>query len=406
MGAHRTSRRGRPGTRPPRTAGVDCPVSIDCIHKVAHGPQFCVADCPVSAPCGAFRYARVEHPEAVPPADPRVVDVALLDMNHGWPNLGHDSLVHLVQDTACDLQGMLEASGLALRVISFDVRRHALLPEGPGGRFAVYLGSGGPGHIDPRRNDGVSPGTQGIVEDPRWEEPCFALLDALQAHPQAALLAVCHTFGIMCRWSGIAEPTLRGPEKGGKSAGVLENLLTPEAHQHPWFRRFANELPDGRRLRVLDNRLYDLLPTGRWATGLVAIGHETQGPGGPEGDALTMVEWARDPGGVMPRIFAVNHHPEIVDRERQELILERKLLTGAVDRAWYEERHAALKHTHTDEEREERLRVTSDYTLVAPLRFHLFRALRQRAEALGVPAPAHEEQVLESHPAELQAAGS
>jgi hypothetical protein len=217
---------------------------------------------------------------------------------------------------------------------------------------------------------------------------------------------VCHTFGVICRWSGIAEPTLRGPEKGGKSAGILENLLTPEARRHPWFRRFAHDLPDGRHLRVLDNRLYDLLPTGRWPAGLVAIGHEVLNPGGPSGDALTMVEWARDAGGVMPRVFAVNHHPEIVDRARQELILERKLLSGAVDRGWYEERHTALAQTHNDDEREERLRLTSDYTLVAPLRFHLFRELRRRAEALGVPPPAHEDQVLERHAAVLQATRS
>jgi len=171
--------------------------------------------------------------------------------------------------------------------------------------------------------------------------------------------------------------------------------LTAEAHAHPWFQRFAQELPDERRLRVLDNRLYDLLPTGHWPRGLTAIGREALGVGGPQGDALTMVEWAKDEGGVMPRIFAVNHHPEVVDRARQQLILERKFQSGAVERGWYEERLAALARTHDDPQREERLRLTSDYTLVAPMRFHLFRALRQRAEALGAPPPAHEDQVLE-----------
>ena len=34
-----------------------------------------------------------------------------------------------------------------------------------------------------------------------------------------------------------------------------------------------------------------------------------------------MMEFARDAGGVMPRVFGVNHHPEIVDRSRQMMIL-------------------------------------------------------------------------------------
>ena len=91
----------------------------------------------------------------------------------------------------------------------------------------------------------------------------------------AALLGVCHTFGVLCRWSGAAEPVLRGPSKG-KSTGILENILTAEARQHPWFRRFSEELPDRRRLRVVENRLFDLVPgsQSRQAVAL-PIGYET-----------------------------------------------------------------------------------------------------------------------------------
>jgi hypothetical protein len=377
---------------------------IACSLKRAHGPQFCIADCPVSAPCGVFEYIRVERPEDVPAADARAVDVAVLDMNHGWPNLGHDSLVHLVQDAACDVERALAGAGQRLRVFSFDVRRSRVLPEGPGGRFALYLGTGGPGHIDPHLNDGVSEGTQGIAEDARWEAPFFGLLDAIQGHDEAALLAVCHTFGVMCRWSGIAQPRLRGPEVGGKSTGILENLLTAEARRHPWFRRFAEDLPDGWRLRIADNRLYDLIPGGALPAGLVAIGHDTYGVGGPRGEALTMVEWARDAGGEMPRIFAVNHHPEIVDRARQLLILERKLARGEVEPAWYEERREILTRSYPDEDSEQRLQLTSDYTIVAPLRFHLYRQVRRAAEALGIHTAVHEREVLALHPAALQPA--
>ena len=75
---------------------------LECGFKQRHGRQFCVTDCPASEPGGVFDYVRVEKAEDLPAADPRTVDVAVLDMNHGWPNLGHDSLVHAVMDAACE----------------------------------------------------------------------------------------------------------------------------------------------------------------------------------------------------------------------------------------------------------------------------------------------------------------
>ena len=53
-----------------------------------------------------------------------------------------------------------------------------------------------------------------------------------------------HSFGVMCRWSDVAAPVLRPAEKGGKSAGILENVLTDEGARHPWFRQLAEELPE------------------------------------------------------------------------------------------------------------------------------------------------------------------
>ena len=368
---------------------------ISCRFKIQHGRQFCVTDCPAATPCGAFDYVRVERPEDVPPADPRAVDVAILDMNHGWPNLGHDSLVHAVLDAACDLVPVLEASGLRVRTLSYDVRRGGMIPDLPGGRFGLYVGTGGPGHLDPRKNDGVSEGSQGIVEDPSWEAPTFQLFGAIRANEDASFLGVCHTFGVLCRWAEVAEPVMRGPEKG-KSTGILENVLTPEARQHPWFRRFADDLPDGRRLRVVENRLFDLLPTPAFPDGALPIGYETLGVGGPAGDAVTMLEFARDRDGVMPRMFAVNHHPEIVDRFRQMMILEQKLDRGEVSKEWYQERREILTRTYPDENSDQRLHVTSDYTLLGPLRFHLYRQVRRRAEALGLATGVHEDQVVEA----------
>jgi hypothetical protein len=341
----------------------------------------------------AFRYVRVERAEDVPPEEPRSVDVAVLDMNHGWPNLGHDSLVHIVQDAACDVLPALEASSLRVRVLSFDVRRRGVVPAPPP-RYALYLGTGGPGHLDPHLNDGVSEGSQGLVEDPSWEAPTFELFDSILAAPGAALLSVCHSFGVMCRWSGVADAVLRPPAKGGKSAGILENVLTPVAQRHPWFSRLAEELPEHRRLRVVDHRLFDLIPNGSPSPGFLPIGHETQGCGGPPGDALTMMEFARDERGVVPRVFGANHHPEIVDRSRQRMILELKRERGEVSEDWYLDRRRLLSQ-YPDDSTDQRLHLTSDFTLLAPLRYFLYRELRRRAESLGLRVDVDEAAALE-----------
>ncbi len=334
-----------------------------------------------------FQYARVEKPEDLPAADRFGVDVAILDLNCGWPNLGHDSIVQAVRDTAAHLAPALASGGMYLRALSFAVRDHDMLPEPPErGRFAVYVGTGGPGHIDPHQNDGVSPYSQGIREDPAWERNAFALFDAIAGDPGAALLTVCHSFGVLCRWSGVAEPVLRGAAKGGKRSGVFEDVLSDEALAHPWFSRFAAHLPDGRHLRVLENRLFDLVPRlgAQPGAGFVPIGYEGGDGHGGEGFGLTMMELARDAGGVMPRIFGVNSHPEIVDRIHQHRILEEKLGRGEVSRAWYDERLEALTHVYPAEDSDRRLRVTSEYTFLLPLRFHLERQVRLRAEALGL----------------------
>ena len=223
---------------------------FDCRHRQTHGQDACVTGCPTTGEAPTFAFARVEGGTELPVAAPSAIDVALLDMHHGWPNLGHDAIVYAVQNIVCDLTPALQKTGLRVRVISYDVRRGHRIPEPPGGRHGVYIGTGGPGHLDPVLNDGVSPGAQGIREDPAWEPRLFALFDAIRADPDAALLAVCHTFGVMCRWLGIADAVLRGEAKGGKSTGIVDNVLTDAALAHPWFGRLAHELPEGRRLKI------------------------------------------------------------------------------------------------------------------------------------------------------------
>lgn len=378
---------------------------FECGPQQARGEEFCLGECPARA-AGVFEYVRVEREDQRPPADPSAidpsaVDISVLDMNHGWPNIGHDAIVMGIQTMACEIREELLAAGLRVRAVSYDVRRGGVMPPAPAiGSGGVFVGTGGPGHLDPRRNDGVSEGSQGIAENPAWEAPFFAWLDAVRGHRTAALLGICHTFGVMCRWLRLAEPVLRGPEKGGKSAGVIDNLLTPAASAHPWFQRLIAESPGGPRIRILDNRLYDLIPAedARVRPDIAILSRETYGPGGPPGDSLTMIEVARDANGVMPRILAVNHHPEIVNRTRVLMVLWQKRARGEVTHQWYEERARAMTQTLQDEDSDRRLDLTSRYTLVEPLRFHLYRQIRLRAERLGRPMALHENRVLEVAP--------
>jgi hypothetical protein len=354
---------------------------FDCRYRERFGHEACLASCQAAS---VFSVVPVSAAEDVPPPDPRLIDVAVLDMHHGWPNLGHGAIVHAMQNAVCDVAPQLGRAGLGFRVLSYDVRRGGAIPAAPGGRHALYVGTGGPGHLDPRRNDGVSEGSQGIAEDPGWEAPLFRLFDAIHASDDAVLLGVCHTFGVMCRWLGAADAVLRGPEKGGKSTGIVDNVLTDEGLSHPWFARFAEALPDRRRFRVLDNRLYDLVPPATGLPGgLRAVACEA-GPGGAPGEALTMIEAARSADGVMPRIFGVNHHPEIVNRPRLLVMLERTYARGEVSREWYEERKAALTEPIADEWGDRLLHLTSSYTFMGPLRFHLYRLARERARSLGL----------------------
>jgi hypothetical protein len=250
------------------------------------------------------------------------------------------------------------------------------------------VGTGGPGHLDPTVNDGRD-GSQGIVEDPAWETRLFRLFDAIRGDQGASLFAVCHTFGVMCRWLGVAEAVLRGPEKGGKSVGVRHNVLSDEGRRHPWFEPFARTLGSAARFPVLDNRLYDLIPLGAAPAGVKLLALECLDDGAA-GDAVTMVEVSDDGAAGIPRMLGVNHHPEIVNRERQLVLLEKKRARGGVNEQWVAERIAALTEPVDADTDDHALYLTSSYTLMGPLRFALYRAIRLRAEAHGIDPGFHE----------------
>jgi hypothetical protein len=365
-------------------------VPFDCRYQYEHGHDACVADCPTRHADSGFSYQRVLRRGDGPLPDSETIDVAVLDMNHGWPNLGHAAVVRSLRQVVCDMRGPLADAGLRVRVSSYDVRRDAGTPWLDADAGLLCLGTGGPGHLDPRRNDGSDAGSQGITENPAWEPDVFRLFDELRAHPEGVLLGICHTFGIMCRWLGVADAHLRGPEKGGKSAGIMENALTDAAATHPWFRYLSDQAGPPQRIAVLDSRLYDLLPDGPLPETMTAIGYETLGVGGQVGPALTMLEVERSHDDGVPRVLGVNHHPEIVNRPRQLSLLRRRHAKGKIEDRWYEERRRTLMETLDDRAGEQQLALTSSFTLHGPLRYHLLRRLRRLAERLGRPWPLHE----------------
>lgn len=319
-----------------------------------------------------FRFERVERD--IPLWDARMLDVVILDMNFGLPNLGHDSLVHAVHESA---EIALEGTSLEVRVLSFDIRRLHKIPPFDPDRFGLYVGTGGPGHLDPRNNDGVSEYSEGVAEKIEWEDTLFDLYDRILEDERVALLSFCHSFGLMCRWGGFADPTLRAGTKA-PSSGIVRNRLTKEAIAHPWFGRFARELEESPLFRALDSRLFDLIPNGRpMPAGSSYLAFEAT-PEGDEGEALTMFELARDVSGTMPRVFGANHHPEVVDLAHLEEVLEEKLVSGEVSPEWYEERGEALRRYWNERDVDERVRRTSMYTLLGVLEFHLRRLAHAR----------------------------
>jgi hypothetical protein len=226
------------------------------------------------------------------------------------------------------------------------------VPDHVDGRHQLYLGTGGPGHLDPRHNTHTV-GVQEIREDPSWEAPLWRLFEAIAADDHAALFGVCHTFGLFCRWAGIAEPVLRGPEKGGPKSGVGTNVLTPAAIEHPWFSSFTHP-----SVPVLDSRYYDLLPTSPvFPPGVTPIAFESSHAEDRPGEALTMVELARERDGSAPRFFGVNSHPEISTSEFVRVLLDRMLAHGTITPEVYVQRSAILPLLH-DDRAEERLAVS------------------------------------------------
>ncbi len=146
---------------------------FDCQFRSTHGQDACVDDCPTTGPAPTFVFARVERPSDLPEIELKTIDVAVLDMHHGWPNLGHDAIGYGIQNIVCDITPALRRADLRVRVLSYDVRRGQQIPAAPDDRHGIYIGTGGPGHLDPRLNDGVSGDPRVSRRIPRGSPGCL-----------------------------------------------------------------------------------------------------------------------------------------------------------------------------------------------------------------------------------------
>ena len=323
-------------------------------------------------------------------------------MNHGWPNVGHDALVMAVRTAACDLADALVGAGLRVRAVSCDVRRGLVLPPPPDRRGGVYVGTGGPGHLDPAHNDGGA-GSQGIVEDRRrGSRRCSRSSTPSTPQPgRGAHRRLPHLRRDVPLAGRRRCRSCAAPEKGGKSAGIIDNVLTPAAAAHPWFGGLAtSHRPDGGRIRILDSRLYDLLPRPRCPPDRHAArlrDARARRPGRRRGDDVG--GGARRAPARMPRVFGVNHHPEIVDRARALRSSGRSAARGEVSHEWYRERAEAMTETLRDD--------AADRGLDADLALHACSArcgitwTRQTARcALGSRRPRAHRAGLATQPAE------
>ena len=162
---------------------------IACRNKLLYGKTYCVTDCPTRAENSPLEYVRVTEAADLPPAHPRVIDVPVLDMNHGWPNLGHDSIVHAVHGRGLrpPRRSFVEVGLTRPRAL---VRRAAHRHD-PGGAAAATPSTSAPAGpaTSIRRRTTAARAARASARTPSWEPPLFELFDAIRAHEDAALVS-------------------------------------------------------------------------------------------------------------------------------------------------------------------------------------------------------------------------
>lgn len=216
-------------------------------------------------------------------ADPdparRTVRVAILDMYKGDANQGMRCLRQLLAEAGD------RHPEVRFELEEFDVRAAHQVPDLS---FDLYISSGGPGSPF----DGA---------DQPWEGRYFSFLDDLMAHnrgtgPRKYLLAICHSFQLLCIHLGLAEVKLR---KSG-SFGVMPVHHTEAGLKDPLFGLLPDPFYGGdfREWQVLQPRHDRIAEIG---ASILAI--EKDRPHVPLERAVMAMR-------ISPEIVGVQFHPE------------------------------------------------------------------------------------------------
>ena len=270
---------------------------LECGYKQRHGRQFCVTDCPASEPGRLLRLRQGRAPEDLPASDPRTIDVAVLDMNHGWPNLGHDSLVHAVMDAACDVAPeLLRPRGCACARSPSTCAARGCCRSRPGRASRSTSAPAVPATSTRAPTTACGPSRRASARTRRGRRrrsasstPCRR--DEQRGAPRAsATPSACCAAGRARR-----RPVLRGPEKG-KCSGVLENVLTWDGAPAPLVPALRRAARTGRAAARGREPPVRPDPAARRLPRRAACRSATRrcGVGGAPGEAVTMIEFARD----------------------------------------------------------------------------------------------------------------
>ncbi len=176
-------------------------------------------------------------------AKPRLLRVAILDLNNGHPNQGMRCLRDILH--AADTQN----DDVDVVWDEFDVRQRG---EVPGLDYDVYLSSGGPG--SPYEGEGQP-----------WEDDYFRWMGAVFAHNEACpeapkrVFFICHSLQMAVRFTGVAAVT----ERRSESFGIFPVYMTDAGRADAVFRGLADPFfgadfrswqivqPDAARMKAL-----------------------------------------------------------------------------------------------------------------------------------------------------------
>ena len=175
------------------------------------------------------------------------VNIAILDLNEGQPNLGMKSIREIIHNWEKTID-------IEVSTREFEVRQKIELPDLS---FDIYISSGGPG--SPLDSEGTE-----------WENKFFEWIRSVETwnqkssnYPKKHVLFICHSFQLACRYYNVATICKRNSTSFGVfpvhllAAGKKEPVF--EALQDPFYamdsRDFQAISPKQNRLKAIGAKI-------------------------------------------------------------------------------------------------------------------------------------------------------